>query len=111
MCDKKFAHKTSLMSHIRQEHHLFDDIDELKQGLTGKYSSSPSPSEFEFCSPFFVGDERPLQAVRDRGGRDDGLGNLCAAEVLLILFGLFVLTFPGPLSLVESLQNQCSKSE
>jgi hypothetical protein len=39
------------MSHIRQEHHLFDDIDELKQGLTGKYSSSPSPSEFDPRSP------------------------------------------------------------
>ena len=52
MCEKKFAHKTSLMSHIRQEHHLFDDIDDLKQGFSvGKYSSSPSPSDFDTRSP------------------------------------------------------------
>lgn len=52
MCEKKFAHKTSLMSHIRQEHHLFDDIDEIKQGFAvGKYSTSPSPSDFDTRSP------------------------------------------------------------
>lgn len=43
-CDKKFAHKMSLMSHFRQEHHMFEDVDELKQGYL-KYSSSPSPSD------------------------------------------------------------------
>lgn len=73
MCEKKFAHKTSLMSHVRQEHNLFDDIDEIKQGFAGKYSSSPSPSDFDTRSPihrttFSPGIPTPQSSLDSLGG-------------------------------------------
>ena len=74
LCEKKFAHKTSLMSHARQEHHLFEDIDEIKQGFAGKYPSSSSPSsDFDTRSPinptsFSPGIPTPQSSLDSLGG-------------------------------------------